>query len=563
MYLYLEDMKWVFFIRRMRRIVLLSALLLCYQTEIFCQEDIYPYIDQGKIGFKDLSDSVLIDPIYDYYEPFRPRIPVTVIGTGEYERLNNNASERQVKFKGKFGLVNAQGREIVAPFCDIVFQVYEHYTIAGIGSGHLVFNNWPEGKEIFFDGKIGLIRHDGIVVIPFAYNEISIVHSDTIPYWLAVDDQHQSYLYRDSVLLDIPVTIEEISDFSEGRARIRTDGKYGFIDQAGKVVVPTLYDRAKDYSGGQAFVKLSDRYAWIDTAGREIADNQSIVFEEVGEYSEGYARVKVFDDYGFIRPDSSFFIFPRFAEASPFFNQIASVRGPDSFGYVYTNGTEDIVQHYEKSRINIPLPPNAKAKLPAYEAEVIQSADTAYFFKPLDSLTLESLVDIHINALRWAPSLYFNYPQMLGKVSAGEGTLSGRYLFNRPYLTPGNSSWEGLKKGILLKILSDDSRRSVFWKMVKPYYRISFQSMPALHQKVYREMIDYLEDYYDRYDVEKTREFLENKESFFAHEHPDGSTSPYRKVSAQIDRLILIYKAITVEDVRKWIRKINKEVAKW
>ena len=87
--------------------------------------------------------------------------------------------------------------------------------------------------------------------------------------------------------------------------------------------------------------------------------------------------------------------------------------------------------------------------------------------------------------------------------------------------------------------------------------------MPELHQRVYLEMIDYLEIYFKEYDIALTRKFLEEKESFFAYEHADGTTSPYRKVSAQIDRLILIYDILSPEDVKKWIRKIKKEVYKW
>ena len=87
--------------------------------------------------------------------------------------------------------------------------------------------------------------------------------------------------------------------------------------------------------------------------------------------------------------------------------------------------------------------------------------------------------------------------------------------------------------------------------------------MPKLHQQVYLDMINYFEEYYNNYDIEQTRAFLLNNESFFAHEHPDGSISPYRKASAQIDRLILIYKVISVEDAQRWIRKVKKEINKW
>lgn len=58
------------------------------------QDSIYPYIEEGKIGFKNLQDSIIVSPKYDYYEPFQQSSHFTVIGLGKYERLNFNDSEK-------------------------------------------------------------------------------------------------------------------------------------------------------------------------------------------------------------------------------------------------------------------------------------------------------------------------------------------------------------------------------------------------------------------------------------------------------------------------------------
>jgi len=312
-----------------------------------------------------------------------------------------------------------------------------------------------------------------------------------------------------------------------------------------------------------AFVKLGDDYAWIDMKGHLISDKHDIIFGEVGDFSEGYARVRVFEEYGFIRPDSSFLIFPRFEEATPFFNHLASVSDEDSFGYIFTDGSEDLVPLYMNNKIRIHPGAFMDLKFPQDTFPSVNWNDSVYFFDPFDTLILDKLIAIHSEALRWAPYLYFNYPQMLPKVSAGEGTMVGRFLFNLPFLTPGHETWENLKRKVLLRILSDEKMRSLIWKLAKPYYKTSYQSMPEMHREVYLDMIDYLEGYYEKYDVETINAFLSDNESFFAYEHPDGTRSPFRKVSAQIDRLILMYEVITVEDTRKWIRKIKNEISKW
>lgn len=547
----------------MPRIFLSILIFACLPYRTSSQEYIYPFLNNGKIGFKDEKDSVVVIPVYDYYEAFEEGREWTVIGKGLYERLSNNATEREIRFKGKFGFINISGKEIFPPQFDVVFMTYKDHALVGLGEGFLTYDNWPEGKSITFSGKLGVINRHRYLSVPCDFRDIRPVLDGDQVYWFAMDETGRSFLYLDSIKLDTPPNITEISNFSEDLARIKVDGKFGFIDRSGMIRVPPVYDRAKDYSGGRAFVKSGHKYLWIDAKGLEIPDERAIVYDEQDNYSEGYARVRVFDEYGYLRPDSSFFIFPGFKEATPFFNHLASVSAEDSFGYVFTDGSKDIVVRYSDNKIQIPPGTFRPLQIPRDTFPVVNWDDTAYFFYPLDTLNLQKIISLHAEAMRWAPFLYFNYPQMLPKVSAGEGTMAARFLFNLPFLTPGNESWENLKRYVLLRILSDEMTRSLMWKLAKPYYRSSFQSMPALHQETYRELVDYLEGYYAQYDIETIRAFLSSNESLFAYEHPDGSASPFRKAGAQIDRLILVYEVITVEDVQKWIKKVKKEVSRW
>jgi len=520
-------------------------------------------MERGKIGLKDDKDSILVSPIYDFYEPPQAEHDWFVIGQGFYERLNNNASDREVKFTGKFGFIGVSGQEISRPRFDMIFTVFKDYAIVGEGAGYLIYNDWPEGKSISFSGNMGVINNTGSVIVPFSFTDIKQVKSADQSYWFSLDEHGTSYLYQDSVLLGIPENTKAISDFSHGLAKIEVNQKFGFIDTLGQIAVQPVYDQAKDYQGGKAYVKLKDRYLWIDAYGNEIEDANAIIFDDIDPYSEGFARVMLFHEYGFIRPDSSFFIFPRFTDAAPFFNHISSVSSIDSFGYVFTNGKEDIVVKYEKNNIEVSSNLFKDDKLPDFNYPVINWSDSAYFFEPIDTLTLGRFISFQAEAMRWAPYLYFNYPQMLPKVSAGEGTLAGRYLFNVSFLKPGNEIWENLKKNLLIPLIANEKSRVLMWEIINPVYKYVYQSMPELHQQVYFDMLNYLEKYFNNYDIEKTREFLVNNESFFAYEHPDGSLSPYRKSSAQIDRLILIYQVISIEEVQKWIRKIKKDVSNW
>ena len=52
---------------------------------------------------------------------------------------------------------------------------------------------------------------------------------------------------------------DDIDCLSDGLARIERDGKYGFIDKTGKVVIPLNYDDAWYFSEGLAAVERNDK----------------------------------------------------------------------------------------------------------------------------------------------------------------------------------------------------------------------------------------------------------------------------------------------------------------
>ena len=68
----------------------------------------------------------------------------------------------------------------------------------------------------------------------------------------------------------------------------RNNGKYGFIDRTGKVVVPFQFDHAWDFSEGLAQVELKGRKYFIDTTGRTVFEAK---FDEVENFSEGLCAV--------------------------------------------------------------------------------------------------------------------------------------------------------------------------------------------------------------------------------------------------------------------------------
>ena len=77
---------------------------------------------------------------------------------------------------------------------------------------------------------------------------------------------------------------------------IRVDGKFGYMDRAGKIVVAPQFQRAWDFHDGIAQVdSATEGHGIMDAAGKAIFSHQ---FSWIGDFSEGLAQVLLSDPSG-------------------------------------------------------------------------------------------------------------------------------------------------------------------------------------------------------------------------------------------------------------------------
>ena len=57
---------------------------------------------------------------------------------------------------------------------------------------------------------------------------------------------------------------DDLSDFCDGLARVRLDGKYGHINKKGELIIPLKYDWAGDFHDGLTRVELGGKYWYIN-----------------------------------------------------------------------------------------------------------------------------------------------------------------------------------------------------------------------------------------------------------------------------------------------------------
>ena len=65
---------------------------------------------------------------------------------------------------------------------------------------------------------------------------------------------------------------DDVDEFSEGFAKIKLNGKWGFVNEHGEEVIPFKYDDVTMFSGGFAEVALDGKWGKVNARGEEFWD---------------------------------------------------------------------------------------------------------------------------------------------------------------------------------------------------------------------------------------------------------------------------------------------------
>ena len=57
-------------------------------------------------------------------------------------------------------------------------------------------------------------------------------------------------------------------DFNEGRAAVKGNGPWGFIDKEGREIVEPVYDEVRNFHEGMAAVCMDGKWGYVDIEGK-------------------------------------------------------------------------------------------------------------------------------------------------------------------------------------------------------------------------------------------------------------------------------------------------------
>ena len=247
------------------------------------------------------------------------------------------------KIKPQFDWAERVFREESAPAHDLTATDVTPemlYTVAMVFSGTTEVTDTDTQP---LDGKYGLVRNDGVVVVPALYDEVLWTDNG----YAAVKNEQGCRLYRIATGETVGGVFEAIGEYAQGFIPVEMNKLWGYlVPETGKLLGQGyVWSSALPFHEGYAAVSNEDGYGFIDRQGETV-----IPLEYTGavSFSEGLAGIRVKKKWGFINTTGEVVIQPTYAEVKTFQGGVCAVKRGNAWGVINTGETMLLTAKYSE-----------------------------------------------------------------------------------------------------------------------------------------------------------------------------------------------------------------------
>lgn len=137
---------------------------------------------------------------------------------------------------------------------------------------------------------------------------------------------------------------EDSMPFSEGLAAIKIIGKWGFINKDDNIVVQPSFDEVTPFENGKAKGKQNGKYGIINTEGKTLVDFR---YDEIRILENNRAQVTLGRLVGLADSAGDLLLQPKYESIEDLGNGYVIVKQHEKFGVVSLNGISTIPSHYD------------------------------------------------------------------------------------------------------------------------------------------------------------------------------------------------------------------------
>lgn len=351
----------------------LPPVVLTDYTQHDINIDRYGYLtcEDCEWGYVDTLGILKVPAQYTFARDFHNS--VGIVAQGNKWGMVNSRGKTLLKCEfDELGFIDKTGNKVLR-----IFKKEEKYGLIdtlgqlAVGVQYDEIGSFTEGRlAVKRRGHWGFVDHNGLETIPCRFDEVDVFSED----WAAVRIGSKWGFIDKNGHQELPFQYSKAGRFQNGMAPAKMEGpRFGFIDKSGNWAIPPQYMRAESFDRGVAVVVqlINDTYRFglIDTNGQTVVrpkyasispfDQHGLAiaglggsperftvinlrgenittqsFRGIWPFSEGLAKVKKKDGYGFINIRGELVIPPRFSKTSHFNEGRAAVWKDGRCGFI-------------------------------------------------------------------------------------------------------------------------------------------------------------------------------------------------------------------------------------
>ena len=274
-------------------------------------------------GFGDSGWAVIFESV----EPYKTVLvgyfnPEGQLMQGEWEfGVAFHEGRAGVELNGQYGFIDTTG-ELVIP--------YEWKNVKFFHEGL---------AAVLKDGKWGFIDTDGNLVIPYQWDYCSYGFCEGVAVVSNKGEGKYDVIDKEGNVSFSVVADYAQSYFSEGLLGIQRDGKYGFVDSTGELVIPCTWDNVNPFTAGVAKVKLGNSYFGINQKGETVISYKELMgCDNAWSFSDDLCRVQKDGLQGYIDRKGNLVIPCEWMDATEFIDGIDCVKKGALWGAIDQTG---------------------------------------------------------------------------------------------------------------------------------------------------------------------------------------------------------------------------------
>lgn len=243
----------------------------------------------GKMGLLDVNGKLILPVQYDaiVYDQFQSKVIFRTVQNGkegiadasgkiilpnEYDRINPALPNYlKVKKNNKYAILRTTGAAVTEFNYDFISSSFD-------------FPDAPEWPAMASQkGKFGLINEKGEEVFPFKAKEMGYLGNG-----LYAVKEGKSLLLVNTQGKSTEISYEEVKNFGDGMAAVKSGDKWGYITPAGEEKIKPQYEQAEVFANKLAAVKIKGKWGIINRMGKVVVPAE---YDDYKEDNQGSRKL--------------------------------------------------------------------------------------------------------------------------------------------------------------------------------------------------------------------------------------------------------------------------------